>query len=126
MTTVAQRLSTILIDQLDRMEADYYRNCDYTPMLEDEFELGIHEGMVSAIFRVKDGDLDLSGLIKSQEWESKKVIYKNNTDGYKTNLEAEERQLGIYRGVLIAQETITNILHDSESILRIKSLEGIW
>ena len=123
MTTVAQKLSTILIDQLDRMETDYYRN---SPIVEDTFELGIHEGMVSAIFRVKDGDLDLSGLIKSQEWESKKVIYKNNTDGYKTNLEAEERQLGIYRGVLMAQETITNILHDSESILRIKSLEGIW
>ena len=49
---------------------------------------------------------------------NKNVIYKNNTTGYKTNLEAEERQLGIYRGMLMAQETITGILHDSESILR--------
>ena len=118
MTTVAEKLSTILMDQLDRMEADYYRNCDYSPVLEDEFELGIHQGIVSAIYQVKGGDLDLSGLIKEQEWESKKVIYKNNTTGYKTNLEAEERQLGIYRGMLMAQETITGILHDSESILR--------
>ena len=71
MTTVAEKLSTILMDQLDRMEADYYRNCDYSPVLEDEFELGIHQGIVSAIYQVKGGDLDLSGLIKEQEWESR-------------------------------------------------------
>ena len=118
MTTVAQKLSTILSDQLDRMETDYYRNCDYNPIVEDTFELGIHEGIVEAIYHVKKGTFNLSGLIQEQEWESKKVIYKNNTVGYKTNLEAEERQLGIYRGLIMAQETITGILHDSESILR--------
>ena len=118
MTTVAEKLSTILSNQLDRMETDYYRNCDYTPIVENTFELGIHEGIVSAIFHVKGGTFNLSGLIQEQEWESKKVVYKNNTTGYKTNFEDEERQLGIYRGLIMAQETITGILHDSESILR--------